>query len=301
MLFTAIKPMTASKGKEAFDDEQFLFEPMYGGVRLLLHKKGGRIEAYTRSGSIVTFKFPELKEAAAQMTAESAIVDCEGIVLRDGKPAFDDTLYRLRISQAAKIAGARMTHPATFVAMDVLYMDGPVLEEPLTMRKQRLNELIAPSQTIAQTMFVQGQGKALFDLTGQMGLKGVVAKRKDSPYLPGARSEDWIGITHPRTIDAVILGYTTNPLALRIGLHFRTVANKPVGVVKDGIKPQEAAAFLKTAVRLHTFSNHGTQWIEPCLCCRIQYLDSSELHQLQDITFLGFLPEKRPEDCMWSY
>jgi bifunctional non-homologous end joining protein LigD len=75
MLFTPIKPMIVSIGKEAFDDDNYIFEPKWDGWRILLHKQGERIEAYTRNGNIVTSKFPEIKEAAGVIKAHTAILD----------------------------------------------------------------------------------------------------------------------------------------------------------------------------------------------------------------------------------
>ncbi|WP_229757492.1 ATP-dependent DNA ligase [Paenibacillus marchantiophytorum] len=43
------------------DDENYFFEPKWDGGRILLHKQGSRMEAYTRAGYKVTDKFPELK------------------------------------------------------------------------------------------------------------------------------------------------------------------------------------------------------------------------------------------------
>jgi ATP-dependent DNA ligase len=42
--------------------------------------------------------------------------------------------------------------------------------------------------------FVEGQGKALFDLTEAKGMEGIVAKRKEGVYRPGKRSSDWLKI-----------------------------------------------------------------------------------------------------------
>ncbi|MFD0698254.1 RNA ligase family protein [Paenibacillus sp. GCM10027628] len=300
MLFTPIKPMILSIGEEAFNDEKYIFEPKWDGWRILLHKQGSRIEAYTRNGIILTSKFPELKEAAAAIKAHTAILDGEGIVLRDGRPVFDDFAYRGRISQSARIRSAVSSHPATFVVFDVLYTDRAHLNEPLLERKKRLNEIVDSTPVIMPTMFVEGQGKALFELTEERDMEGIVAKRKDSKYLLDTRSPDWLKIKHFKTIDVVILGYRTNPFGLVIGLQFRTVKNKPVGIVEFGFKPEEKQLFLGLAQQLHTATDNKTQWIEPRLCCRIEYLERTDSHQLRTLVFRGFLFDKKPEECVWG-
>ncbi|SFT15840.1 DNA ligase [Paenibacillus sp. BC26] len=301
MLFSALKPMIVSVGKEAFDDEGCIFEPKYDGWRLLIHKQNERMEAYTRYGAIVTPKFPELTEAAAAIKADSAILDCEGICMRGGRPVFDDFLHRGRLSHSSRIAQATRTHPVTFVVFDLLYTDREHLHEPLMQRKERLSELVSDSSVLTKTMFVDGKGKALFAMTKEKGLEGIVAKRKDSIYQLDKLSADWLKIKHFKSIDTVILGYRTEPFALVLGLHFRTMKNKPIGTVEVGIKPEEKQAFLAIAQQLHTGEDHKTKWIEPRLCCRIEYRERTDMHQLSTTIFKGFLPDKRPEDCVWAY
>ncbi|SDX47015.1 DNA ligase [Paenibacillus sp. CF384] len=301
MLFSALKPMIVSMGKEAFDNEGYIFEPKYDGWRLLIHKQGERIEAYTRYGTLVTVKFPELKEAAAAIKANSAILDCEGICMRGGRPVFDDFAYRGRLSLSARIAQATLTHPATFVVFDLIYTDRAHVHEPLMQRKERLADVVSDSQLLTKTMFVDGRGKALFAMTKEKNMEGIVAKRKDSSYQLNKTSPDWLKIKHFKSIDTVILGYRTDPFALVLGLHFRTLRNKPVGTVEFGIKPEEKQAFLALAEQLHTLQDKQTQWIEPRLCCRIDYLERTDMHQLRTTIFRGFLPDKLPEDCVWDY
>ncbi|AZN43967.1 DNA ligase [Paenibacillus albus] len=304
MLFTPLKPMHASRGKEAFDDDRFIFEPQYDGGRLLLHKQRERVEAYTRYGHIVTSKFPELLETAHAIKADTVILDCEGICLREGRPVFDDFLHRGRLGKATTIAQAAKTHPATFVAFDVLYSgDESHMDEPLMQRKERLAGLIEDSPVLSKTLYIEGKGTALFSLTKEKGMEGIVAKRRDSVYGLDRRSPDWLSIKHVRTIDAVIVGYRMNPFALVIGLHFRTMKNKPVGTVEEGINAEDRQAFLAVAAQLHTQTDRqtGTQWIVPRLCCRVDYLDRTEMHQLHTTVFRGFLPDRRPEDCVYSY
>ncbi|TVY09529.1 ATP-dependent DNA ligase [Paenibacillus cremeus] len=300
MLFNALKPMLADWGVEAFDDEDYLFEPKWDGARILLHKQGERIEAYTRSGIMVSAKFPELKEVAACIRSHTAILDCEGICLQGGQPVFDDFMYRLRLGQSLKIDHACRTHPASFIVFDVLLTHREHLDEPLLDRKRRIEELLAPSPVLAKTLSVENQGQALFALTKQQGMEGMVAKRKQSKYRLNTTSRDWLKLKHRRTIDTVILGYKLEPFQLVVGLQFRTVKNKPVGIVESGMGPKEQAWFLGY-VQAWPYHQEGTKrWIEPQLCCRIQYGDRSDMHQLNRTQFVQFLPEQRAEECVWD-
>ncbi|WP_253186996.1 RNA ligase family protein [Paenibacillus sp. GP183] len=299
MLFRPVKPMVVSMGNKPFDDESFIFEPKWDGWRIILHKQGDRIEAYTRNGHIVTSKFPELKEASSGIKTNTAILDCEGIVLRNGRPAFDDFTYRGRLSNASRIKKAVNTHPATFVVFDVLYTDQEHLNEPLMQRKQRLSDIVAITPVVTPTMYLEEKGKTLFELSKEQDMEGIVAKRKDSRYMLDTRTPNWVKIKHFKSIDVIILGYRTNPFGLVMGLNFRTVKNKPVGVVEFGFKSEEKQLFLELAKQIHTVKDQKTQWIEPRLCCCINYLERTDTHQLRMTVFKGFLFDKKSEDCIW--
>jgi bifunctional non-homologous end joining protein LigD len=131
-------------------------------------------------------------------------------------------------------------------------------------------------------------------------MEGIVAKRKESKYYVDTKSPDWLKIKHFKTIDVMILGYRDNPFKFVIGLNFRTVQNKPVGVVELECKPEEKEHFLGLAKQLHTVKDQKTQWIEPRLCCRIEYLERTDTHQLRTTVFREFLFDKKPEECRWT-
>lgn len=301
MLFTSVKPMSVSLGIEPFDDDHFIYEPKWDGSRILIHKQGSRIEAYTRNGRSVTSKFPELQDALAAIRAHSAIMDSEGIVLRGGKPVFDDFMYRDRISQTVKINSAVHSHPATFIVFDILYTDRELLREPLMERKKILHDMMDLNSVIMPTMYVEGQGRALFDIMKAKRMEGIIAKRKDSLYQLDTRSADWLKLKYLKSIDVMILGYRLEPFELLIGLNFKTVKRKPVGRVGAGLTAADKERFLALTKPLCTVMDKGTQWIEPRLACRIEYLERSDTHQLGATVFRGFLPDKAPEDCVWGY
>lgn len=301
MQFTSIQPMLLTMRYEAFDDENYIFEPKWDGWRILIHKQGDRIEAYTRRGNCVTRRFPELEAVRDAINAESAILDCEGVCIRDGRSVFDDFVHRGRLTQPQKIQRALSTHPVTFVAFNVLYADGDVLTpKPLLARKDVLKSIVKRSDQLIATPYFEGNGIALKAETERRNWEGIVAKRADSVYQPGVRSEKWIKVKNWKQIDTVILGYRTETqFGLVVGLHFPTITNKPVAVVEYGMSPDEKMVFLMVAKDIHTDQRKGVQWIEPRLCCRVQYLEYTENHHLRTVSFREFQFNKDPNECRW--
>lgn len=300
MLFSAIKPMLLTMGKESFDDDNYIFEPKWDGWRALLHKEGDRVELFTKQGRRITDKFPEVIEAARSISCRSAVLDCEAVVIRADRPNFEDVSYRGRLNDPLKINRATITHPVSFVAFDVLHADRDRSSDTLMHRKELLADIISPSPVIMQTMYVEGQGKTLHQLTIERDLEGIVAKSKESRYSVDTRSADWIKIKNFKLIDTVILGYRVEPtFALIVGVNFPTVLNKPVATVEYGFTVDEKRAFRKIASEIHTHKKGPVQWIEPRLCCRIQYQDRTDTHNLRITSFKGFLFDKTPDECKW--
>jgi len=61
-------------------------------------------------------------------------------------------------------------------------------------RRGILERLLEPRAGVQLADYVESDGKALFNLTKEKGMEGIVAKRKDGIYRPGKRSSDWLKI-----------------------------------------------------------------------------------------------------------
>ena len=153
----------------------------------------------SRNDNDLTQRFPTVRRALERavktpdcvLDGEICALDDEGratfSAMQQGKP---DTRY-------------------IFVVFDVLEVEGePLIDLPLTERRERLVQLLdrrKPDVQISET-FEDGEG--LFAVAQEQGYEGVIAKRPDSRYEPGRRTSQWLKIkTHNRQ-EFVIAGYT---------------------------------------------------------------------------------------------
>jgi len=288
--------MLLSTGNEIMDDQSWLYDIKWDGWRILLHKEGNKMEAFTRHGNVVTNKFPELLEVAKQIRSHSAILDCEGVVLKNGIPSFEDFAYRGSLTDTVKIQKALKEKPATFIAFDLLTSTHSHIQEPLIDRKNRLHEIVTPSNSLINTPYIIGEGNHLFQLTKERKMEGIVGKRTDSAYEINTRTNNWLKFKHFKYINAVIMGYKENPFTLIVGVY---VSNKlkPVASLEFGIKPEEKEAFRKIAPSLIQFERQGIKWLDIALCCTVQYLDKTERDHLRIASFKGFQFKVSPDDC----
>ncbi len=99
--------------------------------------------------------------------------------------------------------------PVALVVFDVLWLDGRDTTGLRLEERRELLELIVEEDHRLQLMtHVEGEGKAFTAAAKELGLEGVVAKKKGSKYLPGKRSDTWRKIKLTNTQDCVILGWT---------------------------------------------------------------------------------------------
>ncbi len=300
MLFTPIKPMLLSMGNndEIIDNPEWIYDIKWDGWRILLHKDGERVEAYTRHGNNVTTKFPELQAVGQSIAEHKAIIDCEGVVLRNGVSVFDDFAYRGRLSNKAKIEQATITHPATFIAFDVLETDISVVNKPLVERKEILSSIIVPSNNLLITPSVMGNGNDIFQLTKEKGMEGIVGKRSNSTYKTNHRSHNWLKYKHFKVMDVVILGYKENPFTMIVGTQLSNGKYRPVASVEFGFKPDEKIAFREIAKQIATSVERDVMWLEPRLFCKVQYLEKTSTGSLRIVSFKGFNFDKAPEESI---
>jgi bifunctional non-homologous end joining protein LigD len=217
---TDLRPMLARPADEPFDDPEWLFEPSWEGLRALAHVEGGRLRLVDARGRDVTSRFPDLLGLIDAVTGAPLVLDGE-IVIPDsqGMPDPDALQQRLRPPEASR--GKAHRAPATYLADDLLVHEGrSLLREPLERRRARLVTALTPGDRLVLVPAVAGEGSTLFEAVERQGLPGIVARRRDSPYLPGMRSELWRRIRTARRFEAVVGGYSPLPdgrVALLLG------------------------------------------------------------------------------------
>ena len=123
--------------------------------------------------------------STAKKPIEQFVIDGEAVILGvDG------------ISDFNALHSGKHNDEVELYAFDILALDGDDLRSlPLSMRKAHLERLLARrSDGIFISSFEQGEiGPDLFRAACNMGLEGLVSKRRDRPYR-GGRSKDWVKV-----------------------------------------------------------------------------------------------------------
>ena len=206
-----LKPMLAHAVDGVFSLPGWLFEPKLDGFRALAFLQDGNVRLFSRTGKDMTRNFRGIADELSVLPHNEMILDGEIVALgQDGLPDF---VLLQGNSGMPKAPGAESASPAAptiaYYPFDILYLDGRDLRQAqLHQRKQALRLAVPPSERIRSVEYVEGEGEAFYRAAGQLGLEGIVAKRKDSRYNAGERSRDWLKIKRTLAQEFVIAGYT---------------------------------------------------------------------------------------------
>ncbi len=185
-----LRPMLPRPLADAFDSDEHLFEPWWGGVRALVfvgpadEPGAGDVRIVDADGVDLTPALPELAGTVVRVAARSAILDGELVVV-DAEGRADAGALALRLAGGAG-------RPVAFLAFDVLQVDGrSLLTQPLVKRREALRRILRPGDEVVAVPAIATEGRALFEAIVAQGLAGMMARQRQGPYLPGTRSRLW--------------------------------------------------------------------------------------------------------------
>jgi bifunctional non-homologous end joining protein LigD len=192
-----LRPMLPRRGALPRNESKFGFEIAWGGLRTLLWSEPGHVrKAEARGVEELVQKFPELRRLSRALGSTEAVLDGELVVLdEDGHPSEAGLRERKRAGSDSAARRLSERKPATLMLFDVLFCDGHLmLELPYTERRSRLEDLELESDAWQTPSYHRGDGKKLLAAARERRLAGLVAKRLDSQYEPGRRSDAWIKV-----------------------------------------------------------------------------------------------------------
>ncbi len=198
---TKITPMLATLVDKPFDREGWLYEVKWDGYRAMAFMKDGGVELKSRNDKSFNEKFYPVHRAL-QEWGINAIVDGEVVVLNKNGISNFGALQNWRSEADGELL---------YYLFDVLWLDGKDLTGlPLSKRKEILGSIAPESEVIRVSETFSGSGSEFFEAARGMGLEGIIAKKADSVYSAGLRTEDWLKIKSNRRQEVVIGGYTVN-------------------------------------------------------------------------------------------
>ena len=181
---------------------------------------------------------------------------------------------------------------------------------PLLQRKKFLEEMAEQGPDLIVSQYVLGSGCEFFRVVKAAGLEGMVAKRLDSPYLPGKRSGYWKKIRWVQSADLVICGWEKGEGQRLLGALILGVPEKGgwvyMGKVGTGFSREEEKRIITLLKPLEghpPFSSlpdedfRKTVWVCPELVCEVTFSEISPEGRLRHPSYKGLRKDKKAEEC----
>lgn len=237
-----VKPMLAKPAtwEQAVKPDEHgrlpLFEPKWDGFRCIVFRDGDEVELGSRNEKPLTRYFPEVVEAVKAQLPERCVVDGEIVIAAGQGLDFEALLQRIHPA-ASRVKTLAETTPASFVAFDLLALDGEsLMSAPQGERRARLEQALssaAPPVHLTPATSDADLAREWFTLFEGAGLDGVIAKPVDGLYCPDKRT--MLKIKHARTADCVVGAFRwhkSGPVvgSLVLGLHDDAGRLQHVGV-----------------------------------------------------------------------
>jgi bifunctional non-homologous end joining protein LigD len=313
-----VKPMLAVTGELPARRGGWAYEFKWDGVRAIVYVDGGRVRATSRNDKDLAAWFPELRELGKFLGSRRAVLDGEIVAIDEkGRPSFALLQRRLHLGSASAVARRAKELPASFLAFDLLYLDGrPTVDLAYDKRRALLEALQIQGGSFATPpSFTDRSGKELLAVSSERGLEGLVVKRRESRYAPGQRNGDWVKVKNFRAQEVVIGGWTagkggrTNSLgALLVGLPSENglVYTGKVGTGFDEasraellrlLEPlgQDGTPFATALPRADTALAH---FVRPALVGEVRYSEWTSDGRLRHPSWRGLRPDKGPDDVV---
>lgn len=310
-----IEPMHAVAGAlpAPKDDEKWSYEVKWDGVRALVAVQDGRITVTSRHGNDVTTSYPELRGLGPQLGSTPTLLDAE-IVAFNAAGRSDFALLQARMHVGSPGPALLRATPVQLLVFDVLNLAGvSLLDQSYDERREALAALHLQGEHWSVPPAFVGGGQALLDATREQGLEGILAKRRDSRYLPGKRSGCWLKVKHIRRTSAVVAGWkpgeggrtgrigslllgVQGPDGLEYAGHVGTgFTEATLAMLAGRLEPlrRESAAFGTAVPRPYAT---GAIWVEPCLVVEVDYTEWTRDGRLRHPSYKGLRADYDPKE-----
>jgi bifunctional non-homologous end joining protein LigD len=301
MLATAVGSLPSGEG--------WAYEFKWDGVRALLHVTDRGARLISRQGNDVSAGYPELVAQAADVG--DAVFDGEIVAFVDGRPSFERLQARMHLRGKAEVARMAVECPVTYVLFDVLRRFGVDLtDRPYSERRATLERFASehPDWTLSPSF---DDGPATEEVARAHGLEGVVAKRLDSRYRPGVRSDEWRKLRfvragefvvigweaapeHPNTLSSLVLAMTVDGTLRYAGRVGSGLAGRMATQLKGMLteRPDPPVADVPPPIR-----GRRLRWVEPAVVVDVQFQMWTDDGRLRAPVFRGIRTDKSVDDA----
>jgi bifunctional non-homologous end joining protein LigD len=301
-------PMLATLVDKPFEEEGWLYEVKWDGYRAVTMSNKGKVELISRNNKSFNEKFYPVYQAVTAWGI-NAIVDGEICVLNEKGIAHFGSLQNWRSEADGELV---------YYVFDLLWLDGRDLTSlPLARRRELLKSIMPENENIRYSETFESSATEFLAAAGELGMEGIMAKKANSIYIPGDRTQNWLKIKANKRHEVVIGGYTNNEDSPKL------FSSLLVGVYEKGkllytgkigtgfntkLQKEMMASFRPLVVKTCPFTEkpdvnkpsrfrhnppHATvTWLKPQLVCEVSYAEITDDGVMRHPSFEGMREDK---------
>jgi DNA ligase D-like protein (predicted ligase) len=309
-----VQPMLATLVRTLPEGAEWQYELKLDGYRLQAIKDGDKVRLYSRRGNDFTKKFAPIATRVSRIKASSFILDGEAVAVDEqGKPSFQMLQNRGSLPRGWSLA---------YYCFDLLHLNGEDLKNhPLKERRGLLEGILGDSGVLLSQSLPGTLGQ-IMQAVKQHGLEGVIAKRLDSKYRAGERSNYWLKLPLKPGQEFIIGAYRLDGQRLELLLVgcFQGKTLLFASKVHQGLNPANRRALFKVlqplAVQKCPFTNLPTSksghwgegvtaeemndyvWLKPKVVAEIKFAEWTTGGVLRHAEFVSLRDDKDPQDVV---
>ncbi|MBV8252406.1 MAG: DNA ligase D [Chitinophaga sp.] len=299
-MLSKVSPMLATLTKGPFDNPEWLYEIKWDGYRAIGYLNKTKVELLSRNQISFKDKFGIIVDALKAWNVK-AVTDGEIVALDErGDPDFQQLQNFMKEGRSAHLV---------YYIFDLLWYEGKDLRQlPLIERKELLREIIPLNHPLLRySDHITEEGTAFYKVAVERGLEGVMAKKMDSVYSTGRRTDTWLKVKNNHQTEAIICGYTKGRnsrkyfgavvLGKYIGKKLTYIGHTGGGFNEELLKTLHGKfqPLVSAVSPFHPIpkTNMPVTWLKPVLVCTVKYAQITAEGLLRQPIFLGMREDKK--------
>lgn len=291
--------------------KDFIFEIKLDGQRTIAEITKNHLLLYTRNSQNVTDKYPELRLPLTKCTRKPAILDGEIVALEDGIPSFELLQQRMNLRDTRAVQRAVEQVPIIYYVFDILEYGGKsLLKTPLLERKKLLHEVVKPCDEVKVLPYFDSRDSVL-QKAQSFGYEGIVAKKNNSQYYPGQRTDLWLKYKFQQTDSFVIGGWVEGGRSMSFGSILIGKYNQRkelihCGRAGTGFDENKIQLLMSKFRRLASPKNPFVQvprtaerlhWLKPKLVAEVRFKEWTKAAVVRAPVFIALREDLSPAEC----
>ncbi|WP_174733038.1 DNA ligase D [Mesobacillus harenae] len=309
-----MKPMLPTLSFDVPVGEEWRYEVKYDGFRAIL-EWDQNIMLSSRNGNPLDSLFPEIKNFLLSheeifrpflpLTLDGEVV----LLANPYKSNFGEVQVRGRMRSDERIHEQSSKKPCHLMIFDLLRLKGENMSnQPYDKRRNQLIALFQEtglpldpqmdSDRLVQLVPSKSDFNSLWEKVTLFDGEGIVAKKQNSSWQEGKRTEAWLKYKNFKYVSCIITAYEKANGYFSIAV-LKDSEPVQIGTVLFGFKPEEKSALFETIKQNKLSEDKRFLYAAPAICIEVKYL---ELYQgeLREPHFHKFRFDLSPDACTFE-